>query len=81
MFSGAKELTVADLSTNSTWFTTADANLNSPMIDVYLMDANAAGITHPTLGDASDIIYSLDGCRVSRTGKGIYIIGGRKIVK
>ena len=80
VFSGAKELTVADLSTNSTWFTTADANLNSPMIDVYLMDANPVGIIQPTIDDACDI-YSLDGCRVSRTGRGIYIIGGRKIVK
>ena len=73
-------MSVADLATTSTWFTTAVANLNDPMIDVYLMDANTVGITKPTINVTSDI-YSLDGCRVSRTEKGIYIVGGRKVVK
>lgn len=48
VFSGAAEMTVADLSTNSTWFTTADANLNGPVIDVYLVDALPTGILQTT---------------------------------
>ena len=31
VFSGVKEMTVSDLTTTSTWFTTADANLNAPV--------------------------------------------------
>lgn len=80
VFSGAKEMTVADLQTNSTWFTTADANLNGPVIDVYLMDATAVGMTQPTLGVASDIVYSLDGRRVVNPSKGIFIVNDKKVI-
>jgi len=82
VFSGEQTLNVSDLNTKATSFTTADANLNDPTITVYILDdANATGVTQPALGIGTDTIYSLDGRRVNRTGKGIYIIGGRKVVK
>jgi hypothetical protein len=82
VFSGEQTLNVSDLNTKATSFTTADANLNDPTITVYILDdANATGVTQSALSIGSDTIYSLDGCRVNRTGKGIYIIGGRKVVK
>ena len=81
VFSGTKEMTVADLATISTWFTTADANLNGPMIDVYLMDASTTGVSHTTINVASDVsIYSIDGRCVDNPSKGIYIVNDRKVV-
>ena len=81
VFSGLKEMTVADLQTNSTWFTTADANLNGPVIDVYLTDASPVGITPPATGEATaDSVYSLDGRRVVNPSKGIYIVNDKKVI-
>ena len=81
VFSGTKELTVADLATTSTWFTTADANLNSPMIDIYLMDTNQTGVSNTTINVASeDSVYSIDGRRVVNPSKGIYIVNDRKVI-
>ncbi len=83
VFSGTKEMTVADLATTSTWFTTADANLNGPTIDVYLMDATPTGVSHTTVNVPSDVpVYSLDGRRLTNEPKhGVYISGGKKHVK
>ena len=39
VFSGEQTLTISGLNTTSTWFTTADANLNGPVIEVYIQDA------------------------------------------
>lgn len=81
VFSGTKELTVSDLATTSTWFTTADANLNGPMIDVYLMDANSVGISQPAINVASDdSVYSINGRRVVNPSKGLYIVNDRKVI-
>ena len=81
VFSGTKEMTVADLATTSTWFSTADANLNGPVIDVYLMDASHTGVPHTTINVASDdSVYSIDGRRVVNPSKGIYIVNDRKII-
>lgn len=42
----------------------------------------ADGITSPTLPTASDAIYSINGTRLnSASGHGMYIIGGRKVIK
>ena len=79
VFSGAKEMTVADLTTTSTWFTTADANLNGPVIDVYLTDALPTGVSHFT-SKVSSNIFSLDGRRVKNPEKGVYIVNGKKVV-
>ena len=38
VFSGEQTLTISGLNTSSTWFTTADANLNLPIIEIYLDD-------------------------------------------
>ena len=81
VLSGVKELTVADLNTTSTWFTTADANLNAPVIDVYLVDAVPTGLTNATINDANGgYIYSLDGRRVQNPSKGVYIVNGKKLI-
>lgn len=81
VFSGTKEMTVSDLATTSTWFTTADSNLNAPMIDVYLMDANNTGVTHTTVNVAGDAsVYSIDGRREANPSKGIYIVNDRKVI-
>ena len=81
VFSGTKEMTVSDLATTSTWFTTADSNLNAPMIDVYLMDANNTGVSHTTVNVAGDAsVYSIDGHRVANPSKGIYIVNDRKVI-
>lgn len=83
VFSGAAEMTVADLSTNSTWFTTADANLNGPVIDVYLVDALPTGILQTSINATNNVsIYSLDGRRLTSQPKhGVYILGSKKLVK
>ena len=81
VFSGTKEMTVSDLAATSTWFTTADANLNGPMIDVYLMDAIPTGVSHTTINVTSDVsVYSIDGRRVKNPSKGIYIVNDRKVI-
>lgn len=83
VFSGAAEMTVVDLSTNSTWFTTADANLNGPVIDVYLVDALPTGILQTSINATNNVsIYSLDGRRLTSQPKhGVYILGSKKRVK
>ncbi len=81
VFSGVKEMTVSDLTTTSTWFTTADANLNAPVIDVYLMDSAPTGIANANSSVASDI-FSIDGRRMASEPKhGVYIINHKKRIK
>lgn len=81
VFSGVKEMTVSDLTTTSTWFTTADANLNAPVIDVYLMDSAPTGIASANSSVASDI-FSIDGRRMASEPKhGVYIINHKKRIK
>lgn len=75
VFSGEQSLTVSGLKTTSTWFTTADANLNGPVIDVYLVDAEPTGISQ--LGEKDIILglYSIDGRRLTKAPeKGVYIM-------
>ena len=85
-FSGEATLTVSGLSTKSTSFTTAPspaANLNSPTIDVYIVDSSADGIGVIRSNDSGQIIglYSIDGRRLSQIpAKGIYIKNGKIIV-
>ena len=81
VFSGAKEMTVSDLNMTSTWFTTADANLNGPVIDVYLKDAIPTGVSGPSIDIASNAnVYSIDGRRVIHPTRGVYIVNGRKLM-
>ena len=81
VFSGVKEMTVSDLTTTSTWFTTADANLNAPVIDVYLMDSAPTGIASANSSVASDI-FSIVGRRMASEPKhGVYIINHKKRIK
>ncbi|MBQ9569061.1 MAG: hypothetical protein IJR24_03145 [Alloprevotella sp.] len=82
VFAGEQSLTVSGLSTNSTWFTTADANLNGPVIDVYLVNAPPIGIHPSELSESASAIHSLDGRRLScEPAKGVYIMGHRKVVR
>ena len=78
VFSGEQTLTVSDLNTTSTSFTTADANLNNPTIDIYVIDANAVGVEGIQHEGSEPVIlglYSIDGKRLSKTPeKGLYIL-------
>ena len=77
VFSDEQTLTVSNLNTTSTWFTTADANLNNPIIDVYIVDAVTVKLEEiDTNGtrQATRTLYSIDGKRMAKaTGKGVYI--------
>lgn len=85
-FSGEATLTVSGLRTQSTSFTTSPspaANLNSPTIDIYIVDGSVVGVgeirssTGPVVG-----YYSIDGKRLPQTpSKGVYIMDGKKIAK
>ena len=84
VFSGEQTLTVSDLNTKSTSFSTADANLNDPTIEVYVADeATAVGIEE-TLGNGAGQafgLYSIDGRRLSKVpAKGVYIMNGKKVL-
>ena len=82
VFSGDQTLTVSGLSTKSTSFSITDANLNDPIIDIYIIDDKADGVGVIRSNDSGQIIglYSIDGRRLSQTpAKGIYIVNGRKV--
>ena len=78
VFSGEQTLTVSGLDATSTWFTTADANLNNPTIDVYIKDAVATGVDNGSINNATPVIrdiYSVDGRRLTKVPeKGVYIL-------
>ena len=82
-FSGEATLTVSGLSTKSTSFTTAPspaANLNSPTIDVYIVDGSAVGVgeIRSTTGRIVGY-YSIDGKRLPQApAKGVYIMDRKK---
>ena len=84
VFSGEQTLTVSGLNTKSTSFSTADANLNDPTIEVYIVDdATAVGIGEiPSKGTGQVLgLYSIDGRRLSKVpAKGVYIGNGKKIL-
>ena len=81
VFSGTHEMTVEDLATTATWFTTADANLNGPMIEVCLTDASPTAIHALTCHKApSSSIYTIDGQHVNNLSKGVYVVNGRKLL-
>ena len=42
---------------------------------------NTTGISLPTADDKPETMYDLQGRRVEKTGKGIYIVNGKKIAK
>ena len=81
-FSGEKSLTVKVPNKNATSFTTAPspaANLNSPVIDIFLVDDNSSvGIEETTGNNHEPVVaglYSVDGKRLSRAPeKGFYIL-------
>ena len=85
VFSGEQTLVVSDLNTKSTSFSTTDANLNNPTIDVYIIDeGTTVGIEGPTpklspVGEGS--VYDLSGRQITngKLTKGIYIMEGRKV--
>lgn len=85
-FSGEATLTISGLSTKSTTFTTAPspaANLNSPTIDVYIVDGSAVGVgeIRSTTGRVVGY-YSIDGKRLPQApAKGVYIMDGKKVAK
>jgi hypothetical protein len=85
VFSGEQTLTISGLNTKATSFSTADANLNDPTIEVYIVDeSSTTGIGEiPNNGlDQAVGIYSIDGRRFSKVPqKGVYIINGKKILK
>lgn len=82
-FSGEATLMVSGLSTKSTSFTTAPspaANLNSPTIDVYIVDGSVVGVgeIQSTTGRVVGY-YSIDGRRLSKAPEmGVYIKDGKK---
>ena len=84
VFSGEQTLTILNLNTKSTSFSTADANLNDPTIEVYIVDdATAVGIGEiPSKGTGQVLgLYSIDGRRLSKVpAKGVYIGNGKKIL-
>ena len=84
VFSGAQTMMVSDLKTKATFFSTADANLNDPTIDVYILDdANATGIGEIRDNGSGRVIgiYSIDGRRLSKVpAKGVCIVDGKKIL-
>ena len=84
VFSGEQTLMVSDLKTKATSFSTADANLNDPTIDVYILDdANATGIGEIRDNGSGRVIgiYSIDGRRLSKVPtKGVCIVDGKKIL-
>ena len=84
VFSGEQTLMVSDLNTKATSFSTADANLNDPTIDVYILDdANATGIGEIRDNGSGRVIgiYSIDGRRLSKVPtKGVCIVDGKKIL-
>lgn len=84
VFSGAQTMMVSDLKTKATSFSTADANLNDPTIDVYILDdANATGIGEIRDNGSGSVIgiYSIDGRRLSKVpAKGVCIVDGKKIL-
>ena len=85
-FSGEATLIVSGLNTKSTSFTTSPspaANLNSPIIDIYIVDSSAVGVgeIRSTTGRVVGY-YSIDGKRLPQTpAKGLYIMDGKKVVK
>ncbi len=85
-FSGEATLIVSGLNTRSTSFTTSPspaANLNSPIIDIYIVDSSAVGVgeIRSTTGRVVGY-YSIDGKRLPQTpAKGLYIMDGKKVVK
>lgn len=85
-FSGEASLTVSGLSTKSTTFSTAPspaANLNSPTIDVYIVDGSALGVGEIRSATGRVVgYYSIDGKRLPEApAKGVYIMDGRKVAK
>ncbi len=85
-FSGEATLIVSGLNTKSTSFTTSPspaANLNSPIIDIYIVDSSAVGVgeIRSTTGRVVGY-YSIDGKRLLQApAKGVYIMDGKKVVK
>ncbi|MBO4905921.1 MAG: hypothetical protein J5486_02655 [Bacteroidaceae bacterium] len=77
VFSGEQTMTVSDLNTKSTSFSTADANLNDPTIEVYLVDDKVAvGVGEIRNSASGQVVgyYSLDGRRLNKAPeKGLYI--------
>ena len=43
--------------------------------------AGTTGIEATQVADGQDVIYNLQGIRLNKAGKGLYIINGRKVVK
>ena len=91
VFSGEQTLKVSGLNTKSTSFSTADANLNDPTIDIYIIDNSAVGIGEIRSSGTGQVIgiYSIDGRRVessisnpqsSMLKKGIYILNSKKVL-
>ena len=85
-FSGEATLTVAGLNTKSTSFTTAPspaANLNSPNIDIYIIDSSVVEMGEIRSNNGRVVgRYSLDGKPLPQApAKGVYIMGGKKIAK
>ena len=85
-FSGEATLTVSGLSAKSTSFTTAPspaANLNSPTIDVYIVDGSAVGVGEIRCTTGRVVgYYSIDGKPLPQApSKGVYIMDGKKVAK
>lgn len=84
VFSGEQTLMISDLNTKATSFSTADANLNDPTIEVYILDeGTVVGIGEIRGNGSGQVVdfYSIDGRRLSRVpAKGIYIANGKKIL-
>lgn len=84
VFSGEQTLTILNLNTKSTSFSTADANLNDPTIEVYIVDESSAlGIGEIRNNDSDRVIgiYAIDGRRFDKVpAKGVYIVNGKKIL-
>ena len=81
VFSGEQTLTISGLSTKSTYFTTADANLNDPTIDIYIVNTGipvgVEGIKDIASPELS--VYTIDGRRLTKPIKGLNIINGKKV--
>ena len=82
VFSGEQTLTVSGLNTKSTSFSTADANLNDPTIEVYVADeATAVGVGNLIPNTHKESIYDLSGRQMTngKLTRGLYIMDGRKV--
>ena len=85
-FTGEATLTISGLSTRSTTFTTAPspaANLNSPTIDVYIVDSSSVGVGEIRSNGSGQVIgfYSIDGKLLHKVPeKGLFIVGSKKFV-